>query len=245
MAPEFLRPMTPRASPATAPRIRLIQFNAWDLNRGPIAAAAWLASQNPDVIANEELTPGLRAALRREGFHDQRGMTESTAIFSRAAPVREPFPVPTADWPVLPEFARATFAGPGGQGTFSLVAVHLRWPIRPEARDQALRLAEFLNLYEADRIIVAGDFNLTPWSFDLRRLDRRFGLERRDRALPTWPARVSAGGRVFDTPAYLPIDHVFAGSAWRTVALHRGPAMGSDHYPLIIDLALARQAGPR
>jgi endonuclease/exonuclease/phosphatase (EEP) superfamily protein YafD len=39
-------------------------------------------------------------------------------------------------------------------------------------------------------------------------------------------------------PALLPIDHIYAGRAWRTVRLVRGPRVGSEHYPLVIDLAL-------
>jgi endonuclease/exonuclease/phosphatase (EEP) superfamily protein YafD len=150
--------------------------------------------------------------------------------------------VPPADWPLLPEFARASFAAPGGDGIFSLVAVHLRWPTRPNAWRQTLRLADFLHLYDGDRLILVGDFNLTPWSFTLRQLDHRVGLERRDRFLPTWPVKVSVDGRAYATPAFMPIDHVYAGAAWRTVSVRQGPSMGSDHYPLVVDLALTPQA---
>jgi endonuclease/exonuclease/phosphatase (EEP) superfamily protein YafD len=245
IAPEMLRPGGPHAPPAAARRLRLIQFNAWALNRDAALAAEWIASQKPDVITVEELMPPLRAALRAQGFHEQRGNIPSIAIFGRVVPLPAPFMAATADWPVPPEIACATFRAPGGEGVFDVVAVHLAWPTAPGAWPQALRMAEFLNLYETDRLIVAGDFNLTPWSFALRQLDRRLGIGRRDRALPTWPARVSVRGRFYDTPACLPIDHVYAGSAWRTVAVRRGPSIGSDHYPLIVDLALTRQAGQR
>jgi endonuclease/exonuclease/phosphatase (EEP) superfamily protein YafD len=239
LAPEMLRPVGPRAPQVASRRIRLIQFNAWALNRDPGLVAEWMASQNPDVITVEELTPALRADLRRLGYHDERGMNRGVAIFSRAQPVPAPFVVPMDDWPVLPEFARATFRAPDGAGAYSLVAVHLHWPTQQDQWARALKLAEFLDLYEPDRLIVAGDFNLTPWSFALRRLDRRFDLERRDRALPTWPARFAVAGRQYQSPAIFPIDHVYAGAAWRTIAVRTGPSMGSDHYPLIVDLALS------
>ena len=242
MAPESLRRGSAPAAAGAAGRIRLIQFNAWELNREPTAAADWIAGQRPDIVAIEELTPALHAALVARGFHYQRGMTLSLAIFSRAAPAGEPFIVPLDDWPVLPEFARATFPAPGGDGTFSLVVTHLRWPTKHGAWDTTLRLAEFLNLYAPARLIVAGDFNLSPWSSALRRFDRRVGVERRDRGMPTWPARMLVDGLQLETPAYLPIDHVYAGADWRTVMVRRGPSMGSDHYPLVVDLALAPQA---
>ena len=239
MAPETLRRRSAPAAADAAERIRLIQFNAWELNREPEAAAEWIADERPDVVAVEELSGALRAALERRGFHGEQGLNRSVAIFSRVGRAREPFMVPLADWPLLPEFARASFAAPGGDGIFSLVAVHLRWPTRPNARRQNLRLADFLHLYDSDRLILVGDFNLTPWSFTLGQLDHRFGLERRDRFLPTWPAKVSVDGRVYATPAFMPIDHVYAGAAWRTISVRQGPSMGSDHYPLVVDLALS------
>jgi endonuclease/exonuclease/phosphatase (EEP) superfamily protein YafD len=242
MSPEFVRRRSAPAAADAAARVRLIQFNAWELNREPEAAAGWIDGERPDVVAVEELSPAFRAALERRGFRGERGLNEGIAIFSRSARVHEPFMVPLADWPLLPEFARASFTAPGGHGAFSLVAVHLRWPTKPHAWRQTLRLAEFLDLYGSDRLILVGDFNLTPWSFTLRQLDHRIGLERRDRLSLTWPARVSVQERQYSTPAILPIDHVYAGSAWRTVRVRRGPSMGSDHYPLVVDLALAPRA---
>ena len=76
-----------------------------------------------------------------------------------------------------------------------------------------------------------GDFNATPWSFTLQRLDHEFGLIRRDRALFSWPIWPHL-------PApFLPIDHVYAGDGWATVKVERGPKLGSDHYPVILTLA--------
>ena len=194
MFTELMRP-APAAAAVTEPGgLRLIQFNAWGMNRNPQAVADWIADQNPDVVAIEELTPMLHKALTQRGFFYQRGMTLSVAIFSRVPPESGPFIVPAAYWPILPEFARAAFPAPGRSGTYNLVVVHLAWPSSPRFGRQALNLADFLDLYAPDRLILAGDLNLTPWSFALRRLDRRLGLQRRDRALASWPARLLIGG---------------------------------------------------
>jgi endonuclease/exonuclease/phosphatase (EEP) superfamily protein YafD len=82
-------------------------------------------------------------------------------------------------------------------------------------------------------MILTGDFNATPWSAELRRLDRTLGLSRRDRGLATWPAQLS--GRTWRLP-FMPIDHVYAGPDWATVSVERGPWVGSDHYPVIVTL---------
>ena len=60
------------------------------------------------------------------------------------------------------------------------------------------------------------------------------GYKLRDRVLR--PAKVAVLGRVYATPAFMPIDHVYAGAAWQTIMVRRGPSMGSDHYPLVVDL---------
>jgi endonuclease/exonuclease/phosphatase (EEP) superfamily protein YafD len=236
MAPEWLRTVRPPVAAAPPARIRLVEFNTWDRNSDPEATAAWIESERPDIVAVEEGTPALRRALARRGYAYVKGMV-STAIFSRLPRAPSPFAVPAAAWHVLPDFARATYAAPEGSGTFSVVAVHLNWPTRPSSWAQIPALLSFLNLYAHDRLIVAGDFNLTPWSFALRRLDRDIGLERRDRALASWPVRRRLRGRTIPLPTILPIDHIYAGPGWRTVDIRLGPRLGSDHLPLIVDLA--------
>ena len=80
--------------------------------------------------------------------------------------------------------------------------------------------------------------NSTPWSFTLRRQDGRLGLERRTRALFSWPVAPTYGW----TPPFplLAIDQVYAGSDWKTVSVKAGPKQGSDHLPVTVVL---RRAG--
>lgn len=235
MVPEMTRSIRP-AVPANAPRqIKLIQFNAWDHNADVEASADWIAAEAPDLVLMQEVERPIREAMIRRGFHYLRGMAR-TAIFSRAAPTWAPVQVPPHDWPVLPSFSRATFISVGGD--FSVVAVHLDRPTDATQKSQMAALLDLLSRYPTDRLIVAGDFNLTPWSFTLRRLDDRMRMERLDRAIFSWPARLFPGGRSRSAVPFLPIDHVYAGSAWRVVKIERGARLGSDHYPLIATLAL-------
>jgi endonuclease/exonuclease/phosphatase (EEP) superfamily protein YafD len=82
-------------------------------------------------------------------------------------------------------------------------------------------------------LIVGGDFNLTPWSFGLRRQDARFGLVRLTRAMATWPAGKISHWRLNLPFPLLAIDHLYAGKSWRVVSVTRGPVLGSDHYPIV------------
>jgi endonuclease/exonuclease/phosphatase (EEP) superfamily protein YafD len=121
-----------------------------------------------------------------------------------------------------------------------VIGVHYTWPT-PDGMQQAQgrRLETYIDRYPKDRLIVAGDLNSTPWSFTRRDEDRRFGLERRTRALFSWPAQEFSRRRLRVPFPFLPIDHVYAGSGWRTVKVERGPVLGSDHYPVIVTLAPA------
>jgi endonuclease/exonuclease/phosphatase (EEP) superfamily protein YafD len=233
--PEFTRTIRPSVSGIGSHQIKLIQFNAWDLNREANTTADWLAAQMPDIIVVEEVQPPIRQAIIKRGYHYTPGFVD-TAIFSRS--MREPFQVqvPASDWFRLPGFARASFSAPSG--SFGVIGVHLTWPTRPDQWSQVLAIEDLINRFDRRRLIVVGDFNLTPWSFRLREIDRQFSLERRDRAIPSWPARLDIAGRAWRSPAVLPIDHVYAGSDWRTVNIERGPRLGSDHYPLVVTLSL-------
>jgi endonuclease/exonuclease/phosphatase (EEP) superfamily protein YafD len=236
MAAELTRPIRPPVPPAPGRQIKLIQYNAWERNVSPKADADWLASQAPDVIVLEDAEEPITEALMAHGYIRAPGIAD-LAIFSRTAPIKRQLRIPLADWRLLPDIAPATFIGPDG-APFTVIGVHLRRPFEPSQMWGALTLADLIEHADRRRMIVAGDFNLTPWSFGLKRLDRRFELERRDRALFSWPSRSIVGsGRPFPFP-FLPIDHIWAGPQWRTVKIERGPRLGSDHYPVVVTLAL-------
>jgi endonuclease/exonuclease/phosphatase (EEP) superfamily protein YafD len=235
MAPEYLRTIRPTV-PGSAPRqITLVQFNAWDRNMSVPATVDWIVAQKPDVVLMQETELPIRQAMIKQGFHYVGGVADS-AVFTRLAPTFAPYIIPSGDWHRLPSFARATLEGP--DGPFSVISAHLEWPTRRFQAVQIQALEKLAAHYPTDRLIVAGDFNLAPWSFALRGLDERLGLERRDQAMFSWPARLSANGQATWPLPVLPIDHVYAGRAWRTVSLTHGPCLGSDHYPTVIRLAL-------
>lgn len=236
IAPELTRPMSPRA-PANAPgQIKIIQLNGWESNRDIKSTARWLAAQHADIIVVEEAKPPLREAIRKATGYKMTIELSKAAIFHHAPTV--PTAVPLGPpWKTWPSLVRASFEGPNGP--YTVVGVHYVWPTWPLQALQRRRLAETLDHYERSRLIVVGDFNLTPWSFALRRQDARFGLERRTRAMFTWPAQPFANGRLTSPAPFLPIDHVYAGSGWRTVSITRGPRLPSDHYPVIVVLAPA------
>ena len=235
MAPEYLRPASPPAGDEVPGQIKLIQFNAWGRNRREVETVAWLRAQDPDLLVVEEasvIAPALKRAF--DGYYVSCGDC-SVMILSKAKPLANDVPVPPVADHARPPIAGATFRD--AHGEFSVFGTHYTWPIYGGWQQaQGRVIAGLLDRFPKDRLILSGDFNSTPWSFSRRREDGMFGLERRTRALFTWPADRGPAGMGLPF-ALLPIDHVYAGPGWRTVRVERGPLLGSDHYPVIVILA--------
>ena len=211
--------------------LKVLQFNVWDRNPDLPGTVRWILAQDADFVVLEEARHPIIRDL--EAHYPYRtvcsGNTDcATTILSKRPPItREANPSLMAAW--------ATY--PSVDGPITVMGVHLDWPWPPgKQQTQSLELADLLERFPTKRTIVAGDFNSTPWSFSMRRQDRMFGLERRTRALFSWPARNTYGWRVWPPLPLLPIDHVYAGGAWRTLNVRRGPRLASDHYPVVVTL---------
>ncbi len=246
MGPDIARSFAPKSR--AAPTLTLMTLNLWPENVDPEGTARIVLAADPDVVVLEEATAkGQIAAHAIRARYPYgvgcEGPTEcALAIYSKL-PIaageakaqdwnRRPFDTLRTAW--------ARIEAPG-KPPFTVVATRYGTPSAPWLqRDQRRRLATFLGQFDRSSLILAGDFNSSPWSFAMREQDRLLqGLERRTRALPTWPARWPIrgfGGRAEPVPL-IPIDHVYAGASWKTVSVKRGPRTGSDHYPVIVALA--------
>jgi len=232
VAPEFLRDTGPRA-PADAPdQLKIVQFNVWHENPDPEAVLAWLDAEQPDIAIIEENSLGLQRALAAHSGWKVACRRCEVLMLSR----RPALGIAAARRPSGPRapLTRAVFRD--RLGAFTVIGVHNAWPTDPDQPWQEARLARAIDETPRERLIVAGDFNSAPWSFARRRWDRAFALTRRDRALPTWPARTYKRLRWLGLP-FLPIDHLYAGPGWATVSVRRGPRLTSDHYPVVVTLA--------
>jgi endonuclease/exonuclease/phosphatase (EEP) superfamily protein YafD len=242
VAPELLFRGERAAPTPGAEQVKLIQFNVYFRNRDPEATARWILAQNADFVVMEEAyvqaEPVVEALRARYPYRVDCSTPEQacdTDILSLRPPIASGSFRPLTGAAV----AWATYDGKGGP--FTVIGVHHTWPIPAgPQRAQVERLAAALGRFDRNRLIISGDFNSTPWSFALRRQDRWFGLERRTHAMPSWPAGTISRFRIPIPAPLLPIDHVYAGKAWRTLDVHRGPRLGSDHYPVVATL----QAGP-
>ena len=229
VVPELRRDAGPVAAGAPD-QIKVIQFNAGRRNADVVRIADWLRTQDADVVTVTEAGHDLRDLLVRRDGWKVAGAAGDLMIYTRERYLRMTRPRPPR--PLDANFVNATYGHPAGP--MEVVTGHVSWPTDPKAPYQVAALEFVTAARPRGRMIFTGDLNATPWSWELRRLDRSLGLTRRDRAVATWPAQVL--GQPWPLP-FLPIDHVYAGPGWATVQVERGPHLGSDHYPLIVTLA--------
>jgi endonuclease/exonuclease/phosphatase (EEP) superfamily protein YafD len=119
-------------------------------------------------------------------------------------------------------------------------AIHSTPPlIERYARMRNAQLEEIARLLSSGPrpVILVGDLNVTPWSPYFGRLLRDANLEDSMKGHGpqfTWPAQL--------WPVRLPIDHCLYSAGVRIVDRQVGPYVGSDHYPLVVDLEVGHAA---
>ncbi len=219
---------------AGSTQLRVVTFNTWFRNHDYAAIGRFLEQANADVIVLEELS-------RDEGTR------VGSFLSSYPHAYNQPLPhgvIVFARWPIVSAESLALTDGPplaarvtlDWNGTpVTVLGVHLHWPLGPATsrrRNAELAgIAAFAAAHEGP-LIVAGDFNVTPWSYNFRAALERSGLS--DCAAghglaPSWPAQFP--------PVGIRIDHCWASRHWRSIDVRLGPSRGSDHQPLIADLA--------
>jgi endonuclease/exonuclease/phosphatase (EEP) superfamily protein YafD len=232
IVPEYLRSAGPHAPPDAPGQLKIVQFNVWHSNPAPEAILAWLDVERPDIVVVEENSGRFVRAVARHGGWSMACAHCGVMMLSRtpAPHVRQIRPAHGPEAPLADVMFRDQ------QGPFEVIGVHNAWPTDPDQPFQEHRLAALVADRPQDRLILTGDFNSAPWSFQRQRWDRALRLTRRERAIATWPARNYGRLRWLGLP-FLPIDHVYAGPGWATVSVRRGPRLSSDHYPVVLTLA--------
>jgi endonuclease/exonuclease/phosphatase (EEP) superfamily protein YafD len=131
---------------------------------------------------------------------------------------------PLTDAPLICESRFAAMQVTGPDGPVWLVSVHLHWPWPHGQAAQFDRLIPVLERLDG-AIIMAGDFNMVPWSHTMRRI-----AVVTDTGI-TGPSVGTYAG--FGRWLMLPIDHVLSPHGG-TVTLR--PLVGSDHHGLLANL---------
>jgi endonuclease/exonuclease/phosphatase (EEP) superfamily protein YafD len=239
MAPELTAGMGQRLADRAETDTTVAVLNLWGRNPDPAASGAYLAGTGADLMILLETRPENIAGLDATGLPYRTSCQGRFFACSATLLSRHPFLEEGRD---LCAIAVAATVQTPQLERITLVGVHLNRPWPDSARHQhqmACLAQEVAALRAQGPVLIAGDFNAAPWSFALRRMDAQLpGFSRITRAMPTWPAggaRISRFG--VPTPgALLPIDHVYVGEGLTASGVARGPAVGSDHHPIIVRL---------
>jgi endonuclease/exonuclease/phosphatase (EEP) superfamily protein YafD len=218
--------------------IKVVTFNVYNRNLETERIAQFLLQEDADIVLLQEVTEqhfdALSAAL--SAWYPFRELCFVRGACRQAIFAKRP-------WASIehlrrndatPEMISAVFDG-GEHGTISVHGVHLATPYRPKQARQTDRLIAKAGAGKGPAI-VAGDLNMTPWSYGLQRLLVSAGLRRHATFLRSWPM---LGNYRLPAPAFL-IDHVLTTPDIKTVSIRTGPYLGSDHLPIIAVLRLPR-----
>jgi endonuclease/exonuclease/phosphatase (EEP) superfamily protein YafD len=226
-----VRAATPAQEARGGIRLKLVTVNLLWSNRQHQRLRDWLKAEAPDIAITQETTPRWAAELAGLDalFAHRRlpGPTDDIAILSR-----HPFTMgQEAGIRVHGTLAMATLSL--GQRRIDLMALHASVPTSPArriARDAMFDdIARFARRTRAP-LIVAGDFNATPWNRSMRLLVRESPLRHAPGFWrPTFTAYVPLWMGV-------PIDHVLAAVDCRVLDRRVGPDFGSDHRPVVVTI---------
>jgi endonuclease/exonuclease/phosphatase (EEP) superfamily protein YafD len=229
------------SAPVSQQTVKILSANVFFHNRSAKRLLEMVKEESPDVVLLVEYTAAWAAQvdeLRAAYPHYLEGPQRSPfgiALFSRL-----PFDAIKRIPVGYAEGIQAVVRTPSGP--FTLVGVHLRSPTSPtEAAVRNAQLAELATRVSrfTGPFAVVGDFNVTPYSPYFVDWLARTGLTdtRRGRTLsPSWPVQLPILG--------IPIDHCVV-SRDVVIVRHRGlGAFGSDHYPILAELALMPPAPP-
>ncbi len=118
-----------------------------------------------------------------------------------------------------------------------LLATHPVPPITmtlARKRDEQLEVVAQRLVGRSGPTLLVGDLNITMWCVPYRKLINTTGLfdaRRGFGVIPTWPM---IGPRLMQ----IPLDHCLHSSEFTVISCAAGQPFGSDHLPLIVELAL-------
>lgn len=221
------------------PEIKLLNSNVLMSNRNSDALIALVHRHRPDILITLESDQWWQDRLDQLEGYEYRIACPRDNMYGMHVYSRLPLLDPRIDFLVEDDKPSMSATVDLGEG----VRVHLRVvhpaPPAPGENDESTeRDVELLLLARSlancpERIIVAGDLNDVAWSATTRLFRQLSGL-----------LDLRTGRGLYNTfnanhwYARWPLDHFFVSSHFKVIDIQRMPPVGSDHFPLLINLAV-------
>jgi endonuclease/exonuclease/phosphatase (EEP) superfamily protein YafD len=235
-------PGTAPAAPEGSKRFfRVATFNLWGPNGHAGRITAFLDATDADAVVLEEVRRHHAAFLDGLKARYPHRVGDNGLVILSKHPILSDGRVDRAGYPswmsLMVRWARLDMNGT----EVDLAGVHLARPSYPELHQaDVVGLTQFVK----DRrgpLILAGDINMAPWTWGLKGFTRATGLGRHNTVHPTWPMR----WRDIPLLPLVPIDNVFTSRHFTALGTTAGPRLGSDHRPIIADIALSSRRLPK
>ncbi|ODA67516.1 Endonuclease/Exonuclease/phosphatase family protein [Methyloligella halotolerans] len=223
------------AEASRAPLLKVATLNVRQRNLEPAKAVEWIEQLDPDVVVLQEMwalnKPPFNALLDRYPYQ----VGKQSVVLLSKYPIESKGQITRAGFEVwnetLARWAQVTVNGV----PVEILAVHPARPFYPDLQQNDMdSLTRFVQSRHGP-LVVAGDFNQTPWTQSLQRFTEITGLGRLNTYRPTWPMR-REGTQIVPL---LPIDNIFISSQLAVIDTQFSPDVGSDHRGVAADLALA------
>ncbi len=219
-------------------RLKIMSMNVHYDNEAYDKIASAVAAGDPDVIVFTEfekhheqaLQPQLAARYPHTTSCHTVGAHCDIGIYSKRPLLGAPESTPYSK--TTPSLLTVKIATPNG-GSLRVAGVHIHYPgSAPKQVSDIDWLIAKRNLWDGP-LILAGDFNLTPWAALLSRFQRATGLVRHGTLQRSWPSE----GFPPNIPLVL-IDNVLTTPDIKAVSFETGQSVSSDHLPVLATVAL-------
>jgi vancomycin resistance protein VanJ len=214
--------------------LKVVTFNWLGGNSQLNSVYDWLSMEKPDILAIEEFS-GKAAGVEERLYK----LYPSHTVKANDVIILSKFPIVSQHVENINGRTVSVAALQTPQGEVVVYGIHA--PTLRTVSDLAQRNGYLLQ--EAQRIhdkapgrIMLGDFNATRWDPHFRELVDKNGLHEQPRLFPL-ATRVAV--RHGDASVGSPIDHILI-KGGRIANCRTGPALGSDHLPLICDVSFPR-----
>lgn len=216
--------------------LKILHSNVYTLNSRHDLLVKLIEREQPDVVVVQEVEPNWYHSL--EALHPAypyRVLSRPSDYIGVGVYSKYPLEEATIEGWGLAKRTSIVARIAVGNKHLSLVTTHPPPPLNPplyEIRNSQLLEAAERAAKMPEPVILVGDFNITPWCSSYQQFISRSKLHnaRLGQGLQlSWPS--------FMPLLYIPIDHILVSDAVVVESIYTGAEIGSDHLPLIAELA--------
>lgn len=219
-------------SSTQTPTLKVASANVYYQSQSISALRQWLDQEKPDIVTLLEFAPQHEAQVKQWADYPYQKLVADQSPFGLA--ILSHFPLDgnfIATEPNNTSYIRTTVQF--NNQTIQIIAYH---PVPPLSADYLkLRNESLMDIVSKANstqlpTLIMGDFNATPWTPVFHELSK-LNWHRAMNLTPTWP---TWGRKIIG----IPIDQVLGSYHWSVVNSKVGTNIGSDHFPIMAELAL-------